>query len=200
MVPPEMRPWPSLTERFSAAQTFARQATWGLAGALAFWLAGCQPSIGDSCSVDSECSQTGERLCDTSQPGGYCTIFGCDPTSCPSDESICVSFGSVLSTVPGCDNPNRTSPYARNFCMKTCGDSGDCRDGYECVDMTQENPWGAAVIQRNPSNTRICLAPISAEPIPDDRDSEVCRRASPSIWPSFGGAPNGEGGQGGDSP
>lgn len=158
-------------------------------------LAGCQPDIGDSCSVDSECSQTGERICDTSQPGGYCTIFGCDPTSCPADESICVAFGNVVSTVPGCENPNRTSPYVRNFCMKTCGNRGDCRNGYDCVDMAEDNPWGAAVIQRSPRSTRICIAPMSGDPIPEDRSNDVCLRQSPKEFPGFGGA--GGGGPGG---
>lgn len=168
---------------------------WALVACLAL-LAGCQPDIGDSCSVDSECAQTGGRICDTSQPGGYCTISGCDPTSCPADESVCVAFGQVLSTVPGCDNPNRTSPYVRTFCMKTCGDSGDCRDGYECVDMAQDNPWGAAVIQRSPRTTRICIAPLSADPVPEDRPGAVCYQPGPSSWPNLGGAP-GAGGNGG---
>jgi hypothetical protein len=160
-------------------------------------LAGCQPDIGDSCSVDSECSQTRERICDTSQPGGYCTIFGCDPSSCPADESICIGFANVLSTAPGCESLNRSSPYARNFCMKTCNDRGDCRGGYDCVDMAQDNPWGAEVIQRSPRNTRICIAPLSVDPVPDDRSGAVCYQKSPSAFPGFGGAGGASGTGGG---
>jgi hypothetical protein len=163
--------------------------------ALLILLAGCQPDIGDSCSVDTECSATGERVCDTTQPGGYCTIFGCDPTNCPADESICIAFGNVVSTAPGCQNPNRTSPYVRNVCMATCNNAGDCRSGYDCVNMAEDNPWGAAVIQRNPRTTRICIAPMSAAPIPQERPSNVCHQPSPGAWPGFGGA--GQGGQGG---
>lgn len=156
-------------------------------------LAGCQPDIGDACSVDAECSATGERVCDTSQPGGYCTIFGCSPTSCPSDESICIAFGHIVSTVPECVNPNRTSPYTRNVCMATCGGSGDCRSGYDCVNLAEANPWGAEVIQRSPRTTRVCVAIMTASPLPEDRAGDVCRQPSFDDWPGFGGAPHGLG-------
>jgi len=32
---------------------------------------GCQPEIGDSCHTSVDCSQSGNRLCDVTQPGGY---------------------------------------------------------------------------------------------------------------------------------
>src|SRR5690606_38128452 len=199
--PAPMRPRLPLPSRLAVATKIARRGSRLLVGLGSLWLVACQPDIGDSCSVDSECSRTGERICDTSQPGGYCTIFGCSPTSCPSSESVCVSFGSVLSTVPGCDNPNRTSPYARNACMKTCSDSGDCRDDYVCVDMAQDNPWGATVVQSDPKSTKICIAPMSGGPIPEDRANGGCGgQPNPADWPSFGGAAADDpsaGGQGG---
>ena len=59
-----------------------------LAFAAALLLVACQPEIGDSCSNASDCSQQGERTCDVTQPGGYCTIFGCDVDACPEEAII----------------------------------------------------------------------------------------------------------------
>lgn len=53
--------------------------------------AGCGHNIGDGCSINTDCSTNNDRTCDLSQPGGYCTIEGCDQSSCPSD-SACVRF------------------------------------------------------------------------------------------------------------
>jgi hypothetical protein len=52
---------------------------------------GCGRNIGDQCTTNTDCSANGDRTCDMSQPAGYCTIEGCDQTSCPSD-SACVRF------------------------------------------------------------------------------------------------------------
>ncbi len=151
-------------------------------------LAACQPKVGDSCDVDSDCSRTGERICDSTQPGGYCTVFGCDPTSCPDDESVCISFGNVMTTAGGCDGSGSVSPYARNFCMARCGGDGDCRGGYVCVDMAAENPWGADVVTSDPGSTKVCVRPYSGAPLPNGQPSEYCTNTSTPTLPSFGGA------------
>lgn len=83
-------------------------------------VAGCQPDIGDSCGSSRDCSPTGERQCDLAQPGGYCTILGCDPDTCP-DGTICVEWRFV---------PSRT---AETWCMKPCSDDGNCRVAYLCA-------------------------------------------------------------------
>jgi hypothetical protein len=57
----------------------------------ALGVAGCGHNIGDGCSINTDCSPNNDRTCDLSQPGGYCTIEGCDQSSCPSD-SVCVRF------------------------------------------------------------------------------------------------------------
>lgn len=170
-----------------------------LLGALGLLVLGaCQPKIGDDCLVDLDCSQVGDRICDTTQPNGYCTIFNCGPTTCPEDESVCVAFSNTPSEVAGCGNLGRTSPYARPFCMKSCEDDGDCRDGYVCLDITEDNPWGADLIEQDPKSTHVCVLPSSAEEIPRDRVSDleenVCR--GPAI--GAGGA-DGGGGAGGAS-
>jgi hypothetical protein len=117
---------------------------------------GCGHSIGDSCSTNVQCSPNGDRICDTAQVDGYCTIEGCDLTSCP-DEATCVRFFSAgfLSTacnpitegvVSGavatrdCTSSELclTSGFCalrsseRRFCMKRCERDDDCRGGYEC--------------------------------------------------------------------
>lgn len=150
---------------------------------------GCQPRVGDDCVRNQDCSGETQRLCDTSQPGGYCTLANCTPTSCPESESICVAFNSSRSTAPGCENPGRASPYVKNFCMLICSGDEDCRAGYACIDVGVENPWGAAVIQRDPGTTKICAFPASGGPIDPGRSTDVCT----------GDASGAEGGAGGES-
>jgi hypothetical protein len=83
-------------------------------------LLACSKAIGDACTIASDCSINGDRLCDTSQPDGYCIVSGCDPGSCP-DPSVCVAFNA--------HNPRIT----RRFCMAPCTDDTDCRTPlYHC--------------------------------------------------------------------
>lgn len=85
-------------------------------------LVGCAPSLGDSCSNSADCSVNGDRICDIASPGGYCTVRGCDPETCPGS-GVCVEWRG---------DPPRT---AETWCMKRCGSDSDCRrkDGYACV-------------------------------------------------------------------
>jgi len=164
----------------------------GLGLVLLAWASvGCLPKIGDDCRVDSDCSQIGDRVCDTSQYQGYCTQFNCTPTSCPVGEGICVSFGSEPSLVKGCQDEGRPSPYARSFCMKPCTRNDDCRPEYECIDLEGVDPWAANVIQKPPAASKVCLVPQSAGTVDldllSDLEENVCS------WPS----PLGQGGGGG---
>lgn len=113
-----------------------------LVGGLA---AGCGNEIGDSCIVSSDCDPNGERVCDSSQKSGYCTIQGCDYNTCP-EEAACVRFFTGnFSNLPCaqqsdcsldelCSLKGFCVPRSSEsrFCMKTCGSNDDCRDGYEC--------------------------------------------------------------------
>lgn len=85
-------------------------------------LIACAPEIGDECETALDCSSSGSRLCDRTQPSGYCTLEGCEKSTCP-EEAVCVKFS------PGKDRLSKT------FCMYQCEDDGDCRDdeGYECL-------------------------------------------------------------------
>ncbi|HHW97708.1 MAG: hypothetical protein ACOX51_11605 [Myxococcota bacterium] len=73
----------------------------------------CASQIGDSCSNNSDCGVG--RLCDKSQPGGYCTQRACDRYECPA-EAVCVDFGGQ-----------------ERYCMQRCGAFAFCREDYVCV-------------------------------------------------------------------
>lgn len=90
--------------------------------ALAAQASGCAPRIGDGCYSQTNCSINGDRVCDITQPGGYCTVFDCSPDTCP-DDSVCVRFEP--------DSPR----LSRFVCMRRCSGNGDCRTdkGYTCV-------------------------------------------------------------------
>jgi hypothetical protein len=95
-------------------------ATLGLAALLL--AVGCAPSIGDSCGTALDCSVNGDRTCDLARPGGACTIFACEPDTCP-DDAVCVRWRP---------DPSRLSFTA---CMRRCTEEGDCRvdEGYACL-------------------------------------------------------------------
>lgn len=108
-------------------------------------LGACAPKLGDSCGRATDCSANGDRVCDESQPGGYCTIANCEPGSC-GDEGLCVRFQ------PG--EPRRTSQW----CMAKC--SGSCdRGAYVCKRADElKSETGAAM----------------AEVLDADRDGKFC--------------------------
>ena len=161
----------------------------------------CKPEIGDECTLSTDCSATGERLCDTTQPGGYCTIFNCEPGSCP-EEAICVGFNSAPSSNPECADALGSSRFYRAFCMFRCDGDDDCRDGYDCIDMNHagRDTLGAVVIERPPVNGKVCaVRPKSdseedPEPLPAEN---VCRGSSGSGGSGGQAGSPGSGGQGG---
>jgi hypothetical protein len=90
--------------------------------ALGALFAGCTPGIGDPCASALNCSITGERVCDTSQPGGACIVFGCEASTCPP-EAVCVRWRPMASRLEF------------TACMRRCEADGNCRidQGYTCV-------------------------------------------------------------------
>ncbi len=107
---------------------------------------GCAPRIGDGCAASTNCSVNGDRLCDTTMPGGYCTVFDCTADACP-DDGVCVRFQPV---------PVR---LARNVCMRRCTGDGDCRvsQGYSCVGEGDVD--FAAIVDVGRPEGRFCVAP-----------------------------------------
>ena len=73
-----------------------------LALAAAVGLSSCGKKIGDDCQTATDCDPNGARICDLSQPGGYCTILGCDETTCPS-EAACIRFFPVQFLTKPCN-------------------------------------------------------------------------------------------------
>jgi hypothetical protein len=145
----------------------------------------CTPAIGDHCALSSDCSIQGNRTCDTSQPGGYCTIFGCSANSCP-DNAACVVYGAG---VPGCpyDDYQAPSRTGRAMCLKTCGSDSDCRqgDGYYCAPLPQP-PWKVGppwtTVLDNRTSTRVCtVAPRSTDgaAAPPPTNSDICSSSRP---------------------
>ena len=179
----------SRVSRFStgllSTEASQRAALLGALAALSFSAVGCTPNIGDKCALSTDCSIRGDRLCDTSQPGGYCTIFNCRTDSCP-DKAACVLF---QAGVQGCGYDDRTfSRTGRTFCMAQCHSDSDCRDGYMCTDPRQP-PWSALIIDDDQSQ-RVCIVR------PDDGvvgpnasvatvDAAVCSPSAPGYDAGF---------------
>jgi len=139
-----------------------------LLGASVGVLGACGKEIGDACSFSTDCDPNGGRTCiDSTLAGGdgYCTIQGCDFSTCPG-ESACIQFFTGNFSNKPCDptvppdpnfDPTTADCTAGNccsldelcslsahcvprssevrYCMRTCSSDGDCRDGYECRDL-----------------------------------------------------------------
>lgn len=117
----------------------------------------CGKEIGDECTTNVDCDQYGNRDCDLSAPGGYCTINGCDELSCPG-EAVCIRVFPYESPGTACAGPPVDQPGCtcaddsgcasselclpdgfcvariseRRYCERKCGSDGDCRGGYVC--------------------------------------------------------------------
>jgi hypothetical protein len=156
----------------------------GLALTLALGLGGCTPSIGDKCVLSTDCSLQGDRLCDTSEPGGYCTVLNCASNSCPNS-AVCVMFNAA---VPGCAYNDRSlSRTGRTFCMAQCQSNSDCRDGYICANPL-EPPWNALIIDNNQMQL-VCIVPPDVgatgadASTPLQSDAAVCQASGPPVPP-----------------
>jgi hypothetical protein len=161
---------------------------WSLLLALAAVVTvGCKPKIGDSCRISTDCSAAGDRLCDITAPGGYCTVFSCEPGTCPEGESLCVEFGEQRSPLKDCRDQQAPSPYARTFCMGVCEKDSDCRGGYTCADLSVPgNDWGALLIDTD-RGKRACVVPLSAQPVDANTPPDVCHAQS-AVEAGQGGA------------
>jgi hypothetical protein len=117
---------------------------------------GCGKEIGDACTIDSDCDPTnGMRKCIDQSSEGYCTIIGCDFSTCPS-EATCVRFFTgefdnkdctadadcSLDELCNLNNKCVARSSEVRYCMRTCSSNGDCRDGYECRDLAKMKAHG----------------------------------------------------------
>jgi hypothetical protein len=145
----------------AAGQSFYRAMTWLrlvlVLGSLVCGL-GCKPKIGEDCATSIDCSISNDRICDATQPGGYCTVFNCEPNGCP-EEAVCVAFGEGT-----CSTPSVSTRFRRTFCMRKCDDDSDCRGGsYRCSDVSRDP--ARQIVDSAPSSRRIC-AVMSLNPQP----------------------------------
>lgn len=170
-----MLPFPPLLRRLLALAAV-------LAGAFAV-SASCTPVIGDKCTVSTDCSVQGDRLCDTSQPDGYCTELNCRGNDC-FDDAVCVLFGSAL---PGCLYDDRAgaqgSRVARSFCAKFCRSDGDCRAGYLCANP-RNYPWNAVVLDDNQGKKTCLPIPLEGQApaggVTFSQESAICQSFAPA--------------------
>lgn len=143
-------------------------------GALA-GLGACGKEIGDACSFSTDCDPNGGRGCiDPSPAGGdgYCTIAGCDYSTCP-DEATCVQFFTGDFTNKPCDptlpatptTPDPMDPNAPEL-PTTCG------PGVNCCSLDELCSLEAHCVPRA-SEVRYCMRTCSSDG--DCRDGYECR-------------------------
>ncbi|HET6150672.1 MAG TPA: hypothetical protein VFH68_24240 [Polyangia bacterium] len=141
---------------------------------------GCARSIGDECQINTDCSANGDRTCDMSQPGGYCTIDGCDQTSCPED-SVCVRFfpEQFLSRPcnPACEDTDPPSSSDPTSAASRCPDRAPaCTELSRTDDCSADEiclPAGLCAPRSN--ERRLCVKTCGGDD--DCRGGYACRAA-----------------------
>lgn len=146
-------------------QTAAVKSTLGLLVLLATAVSpglACKRQIGDDCKTATDCDPNGTRSCDLSQPGGYCTIDGCDETTCPS-EATCIRYFPTQFLTKAC-NPD---------CEDKCHlDGGVGPDGGDDAGAD----GGTAALRNDCTADEVCLVSGLCAPRTSERRScvKVC--------------------------
>jgi hypothetical protein len=94
----------------------------------------CGHDVGDACKSSVDCDPNGTRSCDLSQPGGYCTVVGCDAKAapCPGGSTCIRTFPEALLAANAaaagmamtCDPTAATTGCPPD--MKVCAPAGFC--------------------------------------------------------------------------
>jgi hypothetical protein len=149
---------------------------------VALFATACSHQVGDDCKTSVDCDPNGTRSCDLSQPGGYCTIAGCDGKSCPN-EAVCIRYFPEMylskPCVPACEDLACAAgltddcavdelcldiglcakrSYEQRACARACGGNNDCRAGYEC---RLAGTRGSMVLSNDPNATARFCAPVA---------------------------------------
>jgi hypothetical protein len=116
--------------------------------------AACKRQIGDDCKTATDCDPSGARACDLSQPGGYCTIQGCNETTCPS-EATCIRYFPAQYLTKPCN------PAAEDRLPTDAGTDAD-------VDGGDDAGGGRPGLRNDCAANEICLssglcAPLASE-------------------------------------
>jgi len=137
---------------------------------LAFLAPACSKEIGDPCSTSVDCDQNNTRDCDLSQPGGYCTINGCDELSCPG-EAVCIRIFPYEAPRSACTQDSDCSSVSLGVCQPDgfCG----CSQDAECAGTGLCLPDGICVPRA--SERRYCERGCGGNG--DCRGGYVCREA-----------------------
>jgi len=100
----------------------------------------------ESCKVEgSSCVQIGgESYCTVACPpqcpkGTYCAIINGDPMCVPDLESQCLPCTTILQ----CLNPSDaclTAPAGDKFCARDCTTTGECPNGFTCLEGAKYPP------------------------------------------------------------
>src|SRR4051812_26100866 len=106
--------------------------------------AACKRQIGDDCKTATDCDPSGARACDLSQPGGYCTIQGCNETTCPS-EATCIRYFPAHYLTKPCN------PAAEDRLPTDAGTDAD-------VDAGDDAGGGRAGLRNDCAANEICLS------------------------------------------
>jgi hypothetical protein len=154
---------------------------------------GCKPKIGDACTTALECSSLGDRLCDTTQPGGYCTQFGCQPDGCPS-EAACIVFRSSIDPACGTADDGKYGRFSQSFCMIVCESTTDCREGYACALPADRDALLLDQTKDNPASVKVCIAIATLTTPPSDPPGVCSPSTAPPLVPTS--ASSGVGGMG----
>jgi hypothetical protein len=171
-----------------AVHRLPRVARWTLAWLVAAVALGgaCSHEVGDSCKSSVDCDPNGTRSCDLSQPGGYCTVVGCDAVAapCPSGSTCIRTFPETFLalaaniTVDGqtCDPAPSMSECAPEdmcasfgYCVRKCDPTvtpTTCPSGQLCSSMgycaqcdpaLEDVPSATGKTQNNCLADEICL-------------------------------------------
>jgi hypothetical protein len=148
----------------------------------------CQRQIGDECRTSVDCDPNGTRVCDLSQPGGYCTVMGCNETSCPGGSACIRYFPEQFLTRhcnPKCENfacqvdpcPAGETDSDGGTCLPPCKnpDTGvDC-SGYQNGCTADEVCLDAGFCARRALEQRACAKTCGSNG--DCRSGYQCRPA-----------------------
>jgi hypothetical protein len=138
-------------------------------------LGACGKEIGDACSFSTDCDPNGARSCIDATPAGgdgYCTIQGCDFSTCPG-EAVCVQFFTGNFSNKPCDPNMPADPTMPDPAMPTGPPiPTTCSADVNCCSLDELCSLSEHCVPRS-SEVRYCMRTCSSDG--DCRDGYECR-------------------------